>query len=465
MAIDNGTWTTFGTATIAGSLTGMVAGQTYDGGYTNATYPLVGLAAAVQLTDPKTAQADFMAVGGKPGAGTPNCYGFRVANEMLMAFVQSNYVPTILRSVKYDPTQHIFLRISSPDGKTVLFSTSPGGAWQAFTGCPASIPGPLFVQLMGSANSAAGTQAVKWQNFQLATPAPPVVTPIAPAPTPAPAQPSPIPNSGYGGTEPAATDAPLAGIKTLSWSGYLWEIENWGTSGSGWPDAAQAALIGSDLSLSIGQLPDGRYCGAELDSVRGDRALTGNSSTWGYGAYRWVFTLDATIAPGLVLGLFTYWATSKGGPQGQNEIDIEFSNWSVPGAPEFTQCGYYANDGTDISSGIPGGNHVMVPGSQLALPAGGKTITAEFEWHQAAIEWRLWYSADTSGAPDDYLAIREGDTYSYTEPYGGNLFAGKAHIPQTGGQQVIMNLWSQGQSLPQMQRITFHSFTYTPMAG
>jgi hypothetical protein len=307
---------------------------------------------------------------------------------------------------------------------------------------------------MGSVSSAPGTSIVTWQDFNgsyaaSSPPPPPSGPPLQP--------PAAVTDSGFTGTDPTPASLAAQGIKSVVWQGYVWEIENWGTGGNGWPDASQVTIDAQgNMILSIGRRPDGRYCGAEVDSARGDKALANNPSRWGYGTYRWVLSLDQALAPTLVLGLFTYWARNKGGPAGQCEIDIELSNWPIAG--DVIQVGYYANDSTDIHSAVPS-YHVMVAGSQLRMQA--KTVTAEFEWMPDHITHNVWYSPDASGPPDDTLTIQEGQNYQFQETYGGNMFAGTAHIPTTGGQQVIMNLWSQGQTVPAAQRVRLHSFTYT----
>jgi hypothetical protein len=453
-------WVTFGAATMSNnSLTVQVTGDSYSGVFSLRSFDLDGSSAGVRVVEADPASSvDLMIVAGSPGGnGTPNAFLFNINGGILTAKWQLNYEPTVLGQTVYDPVAHGYLQIASVSG-TVRFSLSPDGVrWRKFASCPASVltAGPVFVQLMGSANSAPGTSVVTWQDFNgsYAVPSPPL-----PRSWPPPRPPAAVTDSGFTGADPTPARLAAQGITSVVWQGYVWEIENWGTAGNGWPDASQVTIDAQgNMLLSIGQLPDGRFCGAEVNSARGDRALAGNSSAWGYGKYRWVLSLDQALAPSLVLGLFTYWARNKGGPAGQCEIDIEFSNWPIAG--DIIQVGYYANDSTDIHSAVPS-YHVMVAGSQLLMEA--KTVTAEFEWMPDHITYSVWYSADFSGLPDGTVTIQEGQNYQFREPYGGNMFAGTAHIPPTGGQQVIMNLWSQGQTVPAAQRVRLHSFTYTP---
>jgi hypothetical protein len=452
-------WAPFGTATMSSNvLTAQVAGDSYSGVFSLKSFDLDGSSAEVHVVEADPASSvDLMIVAGDPGRdGTPNAFLFNINGGILTAKWQVDYEATVLNQSVYDPVAHGYLQIASASG-TVRFNLSQDGVrWRKFASCPASVltAGPVFVQLMGSASSAPGTSVITWQDFHgsHASASPP------PPPSDPPSQPPPaVANSGFTGTDPTPASLAAQGTTSVVWQGYVWEIENWGTAGNGWPDASQVTIDAQgNMILSIGRLPDGRYCGAEVNSARGDNALANNPSTWGYGKYRWVLSLDQALAPSLVLGLFTYWARNKGGPAGQCEIDIEFSNWPIAG--DVIQVGYYANDDTDIHSAVPS-CHVMVAGSQLLMQA--KTVTAEFEWMPDHITYSVWYNPEASGSPDGTVTIQEGQTYQFREPYGGNMFAGTAHIPPTGGQQVIMNLWSLGQTVPAAQRVRLHSFTYT----
>jgi hypothetical protein len=87
----------------------------------------------------------------------------------------------------------------------------------------------------------------------------------------------------------------------------------------------------------------------------------------------------------------------------------------------------------------------------------------QFTWLPASITWSIWLGTGASGDPDYTLTMTHGQKYSYTEPYGGNVYAGTVSIPATGGQQVIMNLWSQGQDVEIANTtVIIRSFSYTP---
>jgi hypothetical protein len=109
--------------------------------------------------------------------------------------------------------------------------------------------------------------------------------------------------------------------RTITWSGYTWDVRNEGLSAPGpnvWSDSeANVAVDGGDLVLSIARDASGGWASAEVD----------NTSHLGYGTYRWVVATDlGTLDPADVLGLFTY----ADAPPSNNEIDIEASRWNIP---------------------------------------------------------------------------------------------------------------------------------------
>ena len=112
--------------------------------------------------------------------------------------------------------------------------------------------------------------------------------------------------------------APTAMARTISWSGYTWDVRPSGSGAPGpnqWSDsAANVAVDGSDLVLSIVQDASGRWTSAEVD----------NQQHFGYGTYRWIVATDlSALDSHEVLGMFTYGGASPS----NNEIDLEPSHW------------------------------------------------------------------------------------------------------------------------------------------
>jgi hypothetical protein len=109
-----------------------------------------------------------------------------------------------------------------------------------------------------------------------------------------------------------------AGARTISWSGYTWDVRSPGFGGPGpnhWSDSeANVHVDGSDLVLSIVRDAAGRWTSAEVD----------NQQHFGYGTYRWIVASDLSdLDMYEVLGMFTYGGSSPS----NNEIDIEASHW------------------------------------------------------------------------------------------------------------------------------------------
>jgi len=112
--------------------------------------------------------------------------------------------------------------------------------------------------------------------------------------------------------------------ETLLWAGYDWQVRS-GTGGPG-PNTWDPANVWVDalgqLHLRIAQTARGWTC-AELYTT----------ARLGFGIYQfWVTGRLDQLDPRVVLGLFHY-PTEDVGPDGTNEIDIEFARWDNPAWP------------------------------------------------------------------------------------------------------------------------------------
>lgn len=116
-----------------------------------------------------------------------------------------------------------------------------------------------------------------------------------------------------------APTADTGSARTISWSGYVWDVRPPGTAEepgpNDWSDSASNVRVeGSDLLLSIVKGPSGNWTSPE---IAGRQHL-------GYGTYRWVVATDlSSLDANEVLGMFTYGGSSPS----NNEIDIEPSHW------------------------------------------------------------------------------------------------------------------------------------------
>ena len=119
-------------------------------------------------------------------------------------------------------------------------------------------------------------------------------------------------------------NAQAAAARVISFSGYKWQVRT-GTGGPG-PNLWSGSNVRVDskgyLRLKITK-QSGQWYAAEITSQK----------FFGFGRYQfqvigWVDRFD----PNVVLGLFNY-PTPDVGPDGTNEIDIEFAHWGDPSYP------------------------------------------------------------------------------------------------------------------------------------
>ncbi len=118
---------------------------------------------------------------------------------------------------------------------------------------------------------------------------------------------------------------PVFAEKSLTFSGYEWTVKNAPLMGPG-PNAWDENNVWLDdagrLHLKISQR-DGKWQCAELYSKQ----------RFGFGRYQWqIVGRTDQFDPQIVLGLFPY-TRPEIGPDGTNEIDIEFARWGKAETP------------------------------------------------------------------------------------------------------------------------------------
>ena len=113
--------------------------------------------------------------------------------------------------------------------------------------------------------------------------------------------------------------------KTIRFSGYDWKVKFGTHEGPGpnnWSENNVWVDQNGYLHLKLTQQGDRWYCAEVLTQDR-----------LGFGRYQfWVVGRVDRLDPNVVLGLFNY-PTPDVGPDGTNEIDIEFAQWGKPEAP------------------------------------------------------------------------------------------------------------------------------------
>ena len=124
------------------------------------------------------------------------------------------------------------------------------------------------------------------------------------------------------------TQTPLArGERTIQFSGYEWTVRDHGGDLSGpgpnlWDGSNARVDESGDLHLKLTRAEDGWHSAEVTMNQR-----------LGFGKYQFqVIGAIDQLDPNVVLGLFNY-PTEEVGPDGTNEIDIEFAHWGDPAAP------------------------------------------------------------------------------------------------------------------------------------
>lgn len=227
----------------------------------------------------------------------------------------------------------------------------------------------------------------------------------------------------------AGSAAPAA---TVNFAGYTWEVR----SGGGGPgpnswSAANVAVEADGLHLRISRTGSGAWTCAEVTMTR----------SLGFGEYQFELTGRPDLFDrNVVLGLFNY-PTEAVGPDGTNEIDIEFAQWGDAGNPNRLNWTVYP------PALGPAPTHKEVP---LALT--GDATTHRFDWTSQGVKYKSLHGYQDTG--DANLFAKWNDRP--TKP--------KKQIPQTPI-PVHMNLWLFDRHAPtdgQPVEVVIRSFTFTP---
>ncbi len=223
------------------------------------------------------------------------------------------------------------------------------------------------------------------------------------------------------------------GAKTFQFSGYQWEIrpseDNGGPGPNHWDENNAFLDARGYLHLKLTKRGGEWYC----SEVYTQEAL-------GFGLYEFsiVGRVD-TLDRNLVFGLFNY-PEADVGPDGTNEIDIEFSHWGVPTNPI---------DGYTVFPAVEG-----VRPAERSYPIelrGAGQSTHSFTWTPESILFQSFRGTSSAGP------LLANWLYQPRDP--------QVHIPQSL-LPVHINLWlfegvppSDGQEVELIVR----SFRFTPM--
>ncbi|MEP6686047.1 MAG: hypothetical protein ABJB22_04650, partial [Verrucomicrobiota bacterium] len=134
-----------------------------------------------------------------------------------------------------------------------------------------------------------------------------------------------------------------AAARTIEFSGYQWEVRPSEDSGGPGPNHWDENNVSLDshgyLHLKLTERNGEWYC-----------SETYTQQALGFGLYQFsvVGRVDA-LDPNVVLGLFNY-PTPDIGPDGTNEIDIEFAHWGDPRSPIDNYTVFPAEEGINPTS-------------------------------------------------------------------------------------------------------------------
>ena len=229
-----------------------------------------------------------------------------------------------------------------------------------------------------------------------------------------------------------AAAGPAAHAATVNFAGYAWEVRT-GGGGPG-PNSWSAGNVGVEadgLHLRISRNASGAWTCAEVTMT----------TSLGFGEYQFELTGRPDLFDrNVVLGLFNY-PPQAVGPDGSNEIDIEFAQWGDAGNPNRLNWTVYP------PALGPAPTHKEVP---LALT--GDATTHRFDWTSQGVKYKSLHDWQDTG--DAGLFAKWNDRPSRP----------KKQIPQTPI-PVHMNLWLFDGREPtdgQPVEVVIRSFTFTP---
>jgi hypothetical protein len=229
------------------------------------------------------------------------------------------------------------------------------------------------------------------------------------------------------------TVASTAPARTIEFSGYQWEVRPTEQSGGPGPNHWDENNISVDsngfLHLKLTQRDGQWYC----SEVNTQQAL-------GFGLYQFsIIGRVDLLDPNVVLGLFNY-PEPEVGPDGTNEIDIEFAHWGVPTNPIDNFTIFPAQEGVRPTS-------VSFP---IALRGADQSIHT-FNWTPTSILFQSFGGRQATGTPLVSWLF---------QPHNATSRIPQSLLP------VHINLWLfQGKPPVNGQEIELiiRSFTFTPM--
>lgn len=197
----------------------------------------------------------------------------------------------------------------------------------------------------------------------------------------------------------------------ISWKGHQWVVTAGGMAGVAQGDPANVDVGSSGyLHLRI-RNRGGKWTASEMFTA----------DNLGFGTYQWVVEGDAyNMDKSAVLGLFTYGPAHHVGVDGENEIDIEFSQWN--GTCHDCNADFTVYPSTGHRK--PDGTSSWEDNFRVA---GGSLTTARMEWRSGEIVFTIMNGVQPVGTTANVIR---------TETYASNAI----NIPQQAA-PVGINFW------------------------
>ncbi len=244
-------------------------------------------------------------------------------------------------------------------------------------------------------------------------------------------------------TIPTATNPPESTKSTLVFAGYTWQVRAEGSSGPGpnvWDSRNAWVDSNGHLHLKIANR-NGQWSSAEI--------YMSDNQRLGFGTYQWQILGRPDLLPGdVVLGLFNYTRPDVG-PDGTNEIDIEFTTWNLNNPEHGNWTVYPAIPVTRVETD----NDPRKPWTVYMATQQGEQSTHRFTWLSGSI---LFESINGFISPSERTGVFK--TWRFAPPDA------TIRIPQKP-LPVHMNLWSVEGKAPKNGKeveVIIKNFSFTP---
>jgi hypothetical protein len=223
-----------------------------------------------------------------------------------------------------------------------------------------------------------------------------------------------------------------AQARTITWKGHEWNVTTGGMAGVALGDPANIHIDANGfLEFTIVQR-DGKWTASEMFT----------QDNMGFGTYQWIVEGDVyDMDKSTVLGLFPYGPANNIGVDGENEIDIEFSQWNKTCGGCNADFTVYPSTGNRRDGGAPSWeDNFFVEGISLT--------TARMEWRSEKITFILMKGIQPIGTIAEVIK---------TETYSSNT----RNIPQEAS-PVGINLWCFETTPSHDQSVILRDFQFVP---